>query len=77
MTLENTDGAERIIRFHDLREKFGITWSRMHVDRQEKAGQFPGRVSLGSNTVGWIEAEVRAWLREKMAKRARAPQDAA
>jgi prophage regulatory protein len=77
VTFENADEPGRIIRFHDLRERFGITWSRMHVDRLEKAGQFPGRVSLGGNTVGWIEAEILAWLRAKMAARASRPGEAA
>ncbi|MDA7430277.1 AlpA family phage regulatory protein [Primorskyibacter aestuariivivens] len=34
-----------------------VLYSPQHT-RLEKAGQFPKRVQLGSNRVGWVEDEV-------------------
>ena len=55
----------RIVRFRDLSERKGITWSRTHVDREEKAGRFPQRVQLGPNSIGWVEEEIDQWLAER------------
>ena len=38
-----------------------VLYSPQHVARLEKAGQFPKRVKLGLNRVGWIESEVLEW----------------
>ncbi|MEO0344470.1 MAG: AlpA family phage regulatory protein [Pseudomonadota bacterium] len=32
----------------------------------EKAGQFPKRVPLGPNRVGWLYEEVLEWLEERI-----------
>jgi prophage regulatory protein len=53
----------RALRFRELAEKKGINYSRMHIDRLEKAGRFPKRFPLGTNSVAWDEAEVDAWLK--------------
>jgi len=66
---------ERFLRFPDL-AAFGITFSRMHIDRLEKAGRFPRRVHLGGNTVAWLESEVGAWQQSKIAARAGEPEAA-
>lgn len=58
-----------ILVFEELKSKHGIPLSRMHVDRLEKAGQFPKRVQLGKNSVGWLESEILDWLSEKIARR--------
>jgi len=39
-----------------------VLYSPQHIARLEIAGQFPKRVKLGNNRVGWIEAEVLDWL---------------
>lgn len=59
----------RVLQFPKLKADKGIPYSRMHVDRLEKAGQFPRRIKLGANSVAWIEEEVDAWLAEKAAER--------
>ncbi len=39
------------LRYPELKGK-GIPFSRMHIDRLEKAGKFPRRVTgLGENTI--------------------------
>ena len=46
-----------------------VLYSPQHIARLEKAGQFPQRVQLGPNRVGWVEAEVLDWLEERLARR--------
>ena len=62
---ETTD--KRVIRFPEVKRRVG--YSRMHVDRLEKAGKFPKRIQLGENTVAWVEREVDAWLDAKISAR--------
>jgi prophage regulatory protein len=53
-----------ILRFWDLRRK-GISFSRPHIKRLEAAGQFPKRIRLSCNSIGWVESEVEAFLKAK------------
>ncbi|MEL7252765.1 MAG: AlpA family phage regulatory protein [Pseudomonadota bacterium] len=46
-----------------------VLYSPQHIARLEKAGQFPKRVKLGSNRVGWVEQEVLDWLLERLKNR--------
>lgn len=43
-----------------------VLYSPQHITRLEAAGQFPKRVKLGANRVGWVEEEVLAWLQERI-----------
>jgi len=52
--------SKRFIRYSELREE-GIPFSRKHVRALEMDGKFPRRVSLGENTVAWIEGEIDEW----------------
>jgi prophage regulatory protein len=36
---------------------------------KKAAGQFPKRVRLGANRVGWVESEVLDWLQERIDRR--------
>lgn len=58
----------RVIRFPAVKTLIG-GYSRMHVDRLEKAGRFPKRVQLGPNSVGWLEDEIQAWIEARAAAR--------
>jgi prophage regulatory protein len=60
----------RFLRFPQLKERCGIPYSRMHVDRLEKAGRFPKRIKLSDNLVVWDEAEIAAWQTDRMLARA-------
>lgn len=64
-------GGCRILRFSDLKATFNHPWSRMHTDREEKAGRFPKRIQIGPNSVGWLEPEYIAWQAERIAARNR------
>lgn len=46
-----------------------VLYSPQHVARLEAAGQFPKRIRLGANRVGWVEDEVLGWLRERIDRR--------
>jgi prophage regulatory protein len=46
-----------------------VLYSPQHIARLEKAGQFPKRVPLGPNRVGWIESEVLDWLVHRILNR--------
>lgn len=48
-------------------------YSPQHVARLEKAGEFPKRVQLGPNRVGWVEDEVMDWLQQRLECRCCAP----
>jgi prophage regulatory protein len=58
----------RLLRFSELKAR-GVPWTRAHVDRQEKSGNFPRRVRLGDSTVAWVEQEIDEFLAEKIAAR--------
>ena len=57
----------RILSKKALREL--VLYSPQHVARLEKAGNFPKRVQLGPNRVGWVEQEVRDWLEQRLSLR--------
>jgi prophage regulatory protein len=42
-----------------------VPYSKMHIDRLEKAGQFPKRIKIGVGRVVWKQSEVVAWLEAK------------
>ncbi len=58
------DIVMRILSKHQLKEL--VLYSPQHVARLEKAGEFPKRIQLGPNRVGWVEAEVMEWLQTRL-----------
>ena len=57
----------RIIRQPEVLSRTGL--SAMSVWRKQRDKQFPQRLSLGPNSVGWIEAEVEAWIEARARER--------
>jgi len=53
----------KILRFEDLKKLFKV--SRSSLDRWEVKGNFPKRVHLGVNSVGWRSNEIYEWLKNK------------
>ena len=47
--------------------------SRSTIYDQVKHGSFPKPVKIGKRAVGWIEAEIEAWLKTRMEARGGAP----
>ena len=54
----------KLLSKHQVREL--VIYSPQHIARMEAAGQFPKRVKLGNNRVGWIEEEVLDWLQQRI-----------
>jgi len=48
---------------------YGITYSRVHIDRLVKAGKFPAPFKLSANRNAWWEADILAFLEERGATR--------
>jgi prophage regulatory protein len=42
-----------------------VPYSRQHITRLEKTGQFPSRVRLGQCRVGWYVDEIEDWLNSR------------
>lgn len=63
----NGDIVMRILSKRQVKEM--VLYSPQHIARLEKAGQFPKRVHIGPNRVGWVEAEVLDWLQERLDSR--------
>lgn len=58
----------RFLPYPALRDR-GIPYSRMHLGRLVRAGQFPAPVHLSEGRVAWIEAEIDEWCAERAARR--------
>lgn len=52
----------------------GIGYSNCHRRRLEAAGRFPKRIMLSPRKHAYDEAELMAWVRERIAARDRKPQ---
>lgn len=52
-----------------------VLYSGQHIGRLERAGKFPRRVKLGENRVGWVRAEIDAWIAKRMRARPTEPDD--
>jgi hypothetical protein len=59
----------RFYLYKELKPKAGVPWTRQHVRRQEKRGNFPMHVDLGENTVAWLADEVDAYVAQRIAAR--------
>jgi prophage regulatory protein len=46
-----------------------VLYSPQHIARLEATGQFPKRVKLGANWVGWVEDEVLDWIQQRIDRR--------
>ncbi len=57
----------RILRERDVKHLTGL--SRVTRWRLERRGEFPRRVQLTSRCIGWPEAEVLEWLKERVEAR--------
>ena len=51
----------RLLSYKELKILKGITYSRQHLDRLEKAGEFPKRIKIGAR-VYWYEHEIDEYV---------------
>lgn len=57
----------KIVRLAEVKNMTGL--GRSSIYKFVSEGSFPKPVSLGARAVGWVEAEVDAWIGAKVAKR--------
>jgi len=55
----------RILRRKQVEARVGL--SRSTIYGAVSAGTFPRPINLGPQSVGWIEAEIEQWLRDRIA----------
>jgi prophage regulatory protein len=67
----------KVLSQEELRTVKGIRYSRNHIHRLVKAGKFPRPIKLGENANAWVEDEVDAYLKGKIAERDRSATSAA
>ena len=66
-TNERTRAPTRILRLPEVMARTGL--SRTTIYEWRVAERFPQAVRLGTRNVGFIESELEAWFRERMADR--------
>jgi prophage regulatory protein len=54
---------ERCLRLAEVQTL--VPYSKMHIDRLEKAGKFPMRIHLGAGRIVWKLSDIMAWLADK------------
>lgn len=66
--MEESNTTTRILRLPCVQNKTGL--SRSSIYERMQNGEFPPNINLGGKSVGWLEAEVDAWINKQVNKRA-------
>jgi prophage regulatory protein len=53
----------KILKLKEIVQLTGL--SRVTIWRMEQRGEFPQKISLSPNRVGWIDSEVFDWIRSR------------
>ena len=61
---QKTRRRVRFLRLPEVLARTGLSRSTIYVRLDQ--GRFPRPVSLGGRAVGWIEAEVDEWIRQRI-----------
>jgi prophage regulatory protein len=64
---EGAAGAIRILRLPEVCQVTGL--KRAMIYRLQQRKSFPQSVKITDHAVGWIDAEVQAWLEQRIAAR--------
>nr|WP_089221146.1 AlpA family phage regulatory protein [Sphingomonas laterariae] len=51
---------ERLVRLPEVRERTGLSTATIY--RKVASGDFPNRVQISTNVVGWYESQIDAWI---------------
>jgi prophage regulatory protein len=62
----------RLLSTAELSTEKGISFHRSHLFKLVRAGRFPKPVKIGENRNAWVEAEVDAWIKGRIAARDKA-----
>jgi prophage regulatory protein len=60
--------SQVLVPYDALKTK-GITFSKMHIWRLEKAGKFPVHVPVSAQRIAWVESEIDQWIADRIAAR--------
>ena len=58
--------APQFLRLPEVLNLVGVTRSTLY--RWMEAGTFPRQISVGGNTVVWVESDVTKWMQDQIAK---------
>lgn len=61
------NASSSILRRKQVEARTGLSCATLY--RRMAIGEFPLPVSLGGNSVGWVESEVTAWIEERIKQR--------
>lgn len=64
---QNISNHKRLIRLRDVMDITGL--SRPYIYKLSSTGQFPKKVRLTERSIAWVEAEVFAWIDDRINKR--------
>jgi predicted DNA-binding transcriptional regulator AlpA len=65
----------KLIDFKNLSPSKGINYSRDHLRRKCKAGEFPKPVPISDHRIAWVESEIDAYLEAKARARDKKPME--
>jgi len=65
--MQHFQAKGRLMCVHELTSL--VPYSAQHIRRLEQANQFPRRVRIGPNRVGWVREEVEQWLSNRIGGR--------
>ena len=68
-TNESKTGAIRILRLPEVCQVTGL--KRAMIYRLQQRNSFPQSVKITDHAVGWVDAEVQAWVAQRIAARQR------
>jgi prophage regulatory protein len=63
-TQRGANMPQAILRLPKVKERIGLSRSTIYL--KISRGEFPKPVSLGARAVGFIEAEIEAWLKARI-----------
>lgn len=52
---------DRLLSVHDISDLTG--WSPLTIYKKSAAGEIPGRIKIGKNSLRFRESEIEAWLK--------------
>jgi prophage regulatory protein len=56
--------SNAILRLPQVKTRVGLSRSSIHSAVAQK--RFPRPIKLGARSVGWLESEIEAWLRQQV-----------
>jgi prophage regulatory protein len=59
----------KLLSQRDLKPLKGIEYSETQIWRKERDGSFPKSIRIGTNRKAWLESEIDAWIKARVAER--------